>query len=376
MVHGNLQGKEVQENAAWKHAACEWRDSVNRSGPRCRIRSGLSVKDLNGRCHCEFPLKALSAESSGGRQARQGVGPRGFPAPRPLIAGLAALWLAACTTMSPSPPPAALPDPAQTLVVPSGYTLVWSDEFGSDGLPDPSRWAYDTGMNKTGWHNRELQYYSAARARERRAARWPSDHPGTPGDDVAGIRLGRSALHLVASVDQGLAEWTYGFFEIRARLPCGKGSWPAIWMLNSALDWPKGGELDIMEHVGREPGRIFSTVHTAAAHGAGKGGATLVPDACVAFHDYQMHWTPQMLRFGIDGKVHFVYPNPGTGPEQVALRHAAVPDPQHRRRRRPWRGGRRHPLPVAHGDRPRSRVPAGEVAAAAGTVPTQGARRL
>ncbi len=209
-----------------------------------------------------------------------------------------------------------LPDPAQTLVLPSGYTLVWSDEFSSDGLPDPSRWAYDTGMNKTGWHNRELQYYSAARAEnaEQRGGRLiiqARQESMSQAPDWGGQRYTSSRL-----LTKGLAEWTYGFFEIRAKLPCGKGTWPAIWMLNSALDWPKGGELDIMEHVGREPGRIFSTVHTAAAHGAGKGGATLVPDACVAFHDYQMHWTPQMLRFGIDGKLHFVYPNPGTGPDK------------------------------------------------------------
>jgi beta-glucanase (GH16 family) len=113
-----------------------------------------------------------------------------------------------------------------------------------------------------------------------------------------------------------LAEWTYGYFEIRAKLACGRGSWPAIWMLNSAVNWPAGGELDIMEHVGREPGRVFSTVHTAAAFGTGTGDAAQVPDACTAFHNYQMHWTPQELRFGIDGKVHFVYPNPGTGRDQ------------------------------------------------------------
>ena len=306
----------MQKNAAWEHSACQWHDSVNRSGPCCRVRTGRSVKDLDGRCHCESPLKALSPESSGVRQARQGVGPRGFPVPRPLVAAVAALWLAACTAAPPSPQPAVSPAPRQTLVLPSGYTLVWSDEFSSDGLPDPSRWTHDTGMNKAGWHNRELQYYSAARAEnaEQRGGRLviqARQESMSQAPDWGGQRYTSSRL-----LTKGLAEWTYGFFEIRAKLPCGKGSWPAIWMLNSALDWPKGGELDIMEHIGREPGRIFSTVHTAAAHGAGKGGATLVPDACVAFHDYQMHWTPQMLRFGIDGKVHFVYPNPGTGPDQ------------------------------------------------------------
>ena len=217
-----------------------------------------------------------------------------FPAALPLVAGVAALWLAACTAVPPSPPPAALPAPPQTLGVPSGYTLVWSDEFSSDGLPDPSRWTYDTGMNKTGWHNRELQYYSATRAEnaELRGGRLVIQarrESMSQAPDWGGQRYTSSRL-----LTKGLAEWTYGFFEVRAKLPCGKGSWPAIWMLNSALDWPKGGELDIMEHVGREPDRIFSTVHTAAANGAGKGGGTRVRDVCDAFHDYQMHWTPRV----------------------------------------------------------------------------------
>ncbi len=229
------------------------------------------------------------------------------------IAGLAALLLAACAAVLPSPPPAADPGAPHRLAVPAGYALVWSDEFSSDGLPDPGRWAYDTGMNKAGWHNRELQYYSPARAEnaELRGGRLiihARKESMSHAADWGGQRYSSSRL-----LTRGKAEWTYGFFEVRARLPCGKGSWPAIWMLNSAVDWPNGGELDIMEHVGREPGRVFSTVHTAAAHGTGTGDATQVPDACTAFHDYQMHWTPQALRFGVDGMVHFVYPNPGTG---------------------------------------------------------------
>jgi len=229
------------------------------------------------------------------------------------IAGLAALLLAACAAVPPGPLPITSPAPPQRLGVPVGYALVWSDEFTSDGLPDPGRWAYDTGMNKSGWHNGELQYNSPARAEnaEVRGGRLiiQARKESMPqAADWGGQHYTSSRL-----LTKGLAEWTYGFFEIRARLPCGKGSWPAIWMLNSALDWPRGGELDIMEHVGREPGRVFSTVHTAATHGTGQGGAAQVPDACAAFHAYQMHWTPDRLRFGIDGKVHFVYSNPSTG---------------------------------------------------------------
>lgn len=212
---------------------------------------------------------------------------------------------------------AAAPAQTATLAVPAGYRLVWSDEFDRDGLPDPSKWAYDTGMNKAGWHNRELQYYAGPRAqnavvRGGRLVITARKESLSQAPDWGGQRYTSTRL-----VTQGKRDWTYGFFEIRARLPCGQGTWPAIWMLNRDVVWPAGGELDIMEHIGREPGRVFSTVHTAAGHGAnGSGAATLVSDACTAFHSYQMHWTADAVRFGIDGVLHFEYRNPRLGPER------------------------------------------------------------
>ena len=123
-------------------------------------------------------------------------------------------------------------------------------------------------------------------------------------------------LHAIRArlITRGKQDWTYGFFAIRARLPCGLGSWPTIWMLGSQGDWLAGGELDITEHVGKAPGRVFSTVHTTAGSGGnGSGAAVQVPDACTTFHNDQMHWTPQRIRFGIDDKAHAAYANPGTG---------------------------------------------------------------
>ena len=204
-----------------------------------------------------------------------------------------------------------------TLAVPADYRLVWSDEFGTDGLPDPAKWVNDTAMNKTGWHNKELQYYAGPR-KENAAVRSGkliltarleslSSAPDWGGQRYTSARL----------ITQGRGDWTYGFFEVRAKLPCGRGTWPAIWLLNSAVDWPAGGELDIMEHVGRDPERVFSTVHTAAGHGAhGKGDGVRLRDACKAFHNYQMHWTADKVRFGIDGVVHFEYRNARTGSDQ------------------------------------------------------------
>lgn len=201
-----------------------------------------------------------------------------------------------------------------SLAVPPGYTLVWSDDFTEPGAPDPAKWGYDTGRNKQGWYNHELQYYS----RER-----PENAVVGDGRLVITARKeslssapdwGRQRYTSARLITRGKAEWTYGFFEVRARIACGKGTWPAIWMLGSQGSWPAGGELDILEHIGRQPGRVFSTVHTAAGSGAtGTGAARQLPDACTTFHDYQMHWTRQGIRFGIDGVTHLEYLNPGSG---------------------------------------------------------------
>jgi beta-glucanase (GH16 family) len=234
------------------------------------------------------------------------------------LAGLLGLcaWLAGCTA-GPLALPASPAAQPQTLAVPAAYALVWVDEFNSDGLPDPARWAHDTGMNAAGWHNREQQYYSGPRAENAEIRQ---------GRLVITVRReslssapdwGRQQYTSARLITRGLAEWTYGFFEVRARLPCGQGTWPAIWMLGSQGDWPAGGELDILEHIGHRPDRVFSTVHTAAGSGGqGAGAERSLPSACSAFHSYQMHWTPQRIRFGIDGVVHFEYTNPGSGRER------------------------------------------------------------
>ena len=233
---------------------------------------------------------------------------------------LCALLLAGCGGMAGTAvPEKGLPTVADAalLKIPDGYALVWSDEFGAQGLPDTAKWAYDTGMNKAGWHNHELQYYSGPRAenaelRNGKLVITARKEQLTQAADWGGQRYTSTRL-----ITLGKAEWMYGYFEIRAKLPCGKGSWPAIWLLNSAGVWPAGGELDVMEHIGREPGRVFSTTHTTAGSGGnGQGAAVQVPDACDAFHTYQMDWTAQQVHFGVDGKTHFSYPNLGLGKDQ------------------------------------------------------------
>ncbi len=215
------------------------------------------------------------------------------------------------TPMAPVPVPVPVPVPAY---VPAGHVLVWSDEFSADGLPDASRWDYDTDRNLPGWYNNERQYYARARAenaavangRLRITARLEELRSAS---DWGGQRYTSARL-----LTRGKAAWTYGFFEIRAKLPCGRGTWPAIWMLGTGGVWPDDGEIDIMEQVGSNASRVFGTVHTRAGSGGNSiGAATQIVDACTAFHDYQLHWTANEITIGVDGVVYFRYANPGTG---------------------------------------------------------------
>ena len=224
---------------------------------------------------------------------------------------------AAPVSTGPVPPPVPVdptpPTPPPAGPAPAGYRLVWADEFDTPGLPDATRWAYDTERNRLGWFNNERQYYSASRpenavvagGRLRLTARLESLNTAA---DWGGQRYTSARL-----ITRGKAAWTYGFFEIRAKLPCGRGTWPAIWLLGSGGTWPDDGEIDIMEQVGSNPSRVFGTVHTRLSGGTGSGAAVQVADACTAFHDYQLHWTADALSLGIDGNVYYRYANPRAG---------------------------------------------------------------
>jgi beta-glucanase (GH16 family) len=219
-----------------------------------------------------------------------------------------------------SPPITAGTD--EPLVRPADAKLVWSDEFDTDGLPDPKRWAYDTARNKLGWHNEEKQYYAAARPENVRVAGGRliitataerlADKPDHGGQDYASTKL----------FTKGIADWRYGFFEIRAKLPCGRGIWPAIWMLASddSKGWPAMGEIDIMEHVGWDNGRVHGTVHTGAYNHVSntqKGSNVVIPDVCEAFHTYQLDWNADRILIGIDGRAHMRFENDKKGDPQT-----------------------------------------------------------
>lgn len=217
---------------------------------------------------------------------------------------------AAAALLAPGFSPAGEP-----LAPPANYRLVWADEFDKPGLPDPARWVFDTGRNKDGWYNNERQYYSAnreANAVVRDGRLFITARKETLN---AAADWGGQAYTSARLITRGKADWTYGYFEVRAKLPCGKGTWPAIWMLGTGGRWPEDGELDIMEHRGMFPDQVTSAVHVAAGHGGvAPGGAQKLPTACSEFHRYQMLWTPDDVRFGVDGFVHLRYPRLDVGP--------------------------------------------------------------
>jgi len=234
-----------------------------------------------------------------------------------LLIALTAGGLTACgggglaSTPQTTPPPTTA---APGTSAPAGYTLVWSDEFDTEGAPDAGKWGCDTERNRLGWYNNERQYYAAcsrvenavvAGGRLRITARLESLSSAA---DWGGQRYTSARL-----LTRGKAAWTTGFFEIRAKLPCGRGTWPAIWTLGTGGIWPDDGELDIMEQVGSNPSRVFGTVHTAVSGGPGTGAAVQVADACTAFHNYQMTWTADDIRFAVDGAEYYRYANPRNG---------------------------------------------------------------
>lgn len=208
------------------------------------------------------------------------------------------------------------------------WKLVWSDEFDKPGQPDPAKWNYEEGFIR----NNEAQYYTRARpenarvengmlvieARKERFAN-PRYQPGTP-ESARGGRGREFAEYTSASLTtRGKASWTYGRIEVRAKLPPGRGTWPAIWMLgtNSAqVGWPAGGEIDIMEFVGFDPGIIHANIHTRKYNHVkktGKGSQITITDASEAFHVYALEWDAQHLDFFVDDHKYFTYTNEGSG---------------------------------------------------------------
>jgi len=191
--------------------------------------------------------------------------------------------------------------------------LVWEDDFEYTGLPDTSKWSYDVGGH--GWGNNELQYYTNEREENARVEDGKliieARKEAYSGNDYTSARL----------VSRNKGDWTYGRIEARAKLPKGKGTWPAIWMLPTEWiygdgDWPDVGEIDIMEHVGWDEGVIHGTIHTHDFNhmdGTQQSGQITIPDAVDAFHVYAIEWTEDKIEWYVDDEKYFTYENNGDG---------------------------------------------------------------
>ncbi|MEO5648944.1 MAG: family 16 glycosylhydrolase [Ginsengibacter sp.] len=185
-----------------------------------------------------------------------------------------------------------------------GWKLKWSDEFNYKGLPDSSKWKFDVGGN--GWGNNEKQYYTHA--------------------DTSNAIVKNGVLSIIARKEndkytsarlltKGKADWKYGRVEMNARLPAGRGLWPAFWMLARDIErvqWPHCGEIDIMEHVGYNKDTVLGTVHTGAYNhikGTQKGKNILIKNPYTEFHTFAIEWSPEKIDFFIDDTLYNHFAN-------------------------------------------------------------------
>ncbi len=193
----------------------------------------------------------------------------------------------------------------------AGWKLVWSDEFNYKGLPDSTKWNYDVGGH--GWGNHELQYYTDA---------------DTANAIVKNGRLVIRALKQVREnntytstrlISKNKGDWLYGRIEVSAKLPAGRGMWPAIWMLPTDWaygGWPASGEIDIMENVGFNPDSIFFSIHTQTFHhsiNTQKTTGIELKDNRTAFHVYAIEWYADHIDFYTDDRKVFSFANTGNG---------------------------------------------------------------
>lgn len=197
----------------------------------------------------------------------------------------------------------------------SGWKLIWSDEFDgpAGSSPDPEKWQFNIGGN--GWGNKEWEYYT--------------DKPENASLDGDGS-LVITALELddpkssdltcwywpcrftsARMLTQDRFEFTYGRVEARLKVPYGQGIWPAFWMLGNDIataGWPKCGEIDIMEHIGREPSNVYGTLHGPGYSGAdGISASFSLPDGAALnddFHVFAVEWEAEEFRWYVDEQLY------------------------------------------------------------------------
>ena len=191
------------------------------------------------------------------------------------------------------------------------WRLIWSDEFDQPGAPDPVKWDYERGRVR----NREAQFYTVDRHESARVE-------GGQLIITARREPWQGAGYTSASViTRGKFSFCYGKLEIRAKIPTGRGTWPALWLLGDAkgnVGWPRCGEIDLMENVGFDPDRLHFTVHTGAFNHVKKtavGRPVTVPRLPEDFHVYGLAWTKERIEFFLDGRKVHEFANAGQGPD-------------------------------------------------------------
>jgi len=187
-----------------------------------------------------------------------------------------------------------------------GFNLVWNDEFDVNGIPDDTKWSYDLGGN--GWGNDELQYYTS---------------------DPINVRVKDGKLEIEAHyykdaaikytsarlVTRQKGDWLYGKIDVKAKIPSGLGTWPAIWMLSTDWQyggWPASGEIDIMEHVGYDQNKIHGSIHTQSYYhkiGTQKSNQVIISTASTEFHVYSIDWDSTKIDFFVDNEKYFSFSN-------------------------------------------------------------------
>ncbi len=191
--------------------------------------------------------------------------------------------------------------------------LVWSDEFNNTDELDTTKWKYDLGNGcpeLCGWGNNELQYYTSN----------PSNVRVENGHLIIEAHATDSTKYTSAKlISTNKGNWLYGRIEVRAKLPSGVGTWPAIWMLPAKKEhegWPKSGEIDIMEHVGFDHGKIHGTVHTESFNhmkGTQKGKFIEVENVETEFHVYAIEWNTTSISFFVDDEMYNQFENTKQG---------------------------------------------------------------
>jgi len=193
------------------------------------------------------------------------------------------------------------------------YHLVWSDEFDYTGLPDSTKWTYDTEGNADGWGNREAQYYTKAKKENG----WVENGVLT----ITALKEQFGGKEYTSARLNSKANWLHGRIEVNAKLPKGRGTWSAIWMMPKDWtyndgNWPNIGEIDIMEHVGHNLGTIHASAHSKDYQwqkNTQQTSTIKIAGVDEKFHSYILEWTPELMKAYVDDQLYFEYKNEGLG---------------------------------------------------------------